>query len=1068
MRFRLTLLVGAVLWLSACRREAAPVQRTTRQVLVYSPTSSWYTEEGRALARWLEAIPVDAVVYTPTPDSLVEEVLLRYSALVLYLPQEDSFQIWHHADLERYVAAGNGVVVIDSGSVTPYLWPWYDSLLSHRLSANDVLLGPCTAFPYQGGRAVRCVPAALAATDSAAVWLARALNYAIGPNRYDYTRVVQPRAPHFNRFTKEVLDDDIYEPMEMVVLPDLKVLFLERRGKMKLYDPYRQQTFVVAEFDVCIEGNYEDGLHGLALDPGYGKDNWWIYVYYSPSSRCDLPEQYLSRFVFRDDSLHWHTEKVMLKVPVQRQTCCHSGGSVEFGPDGLLYLSTGDNTSSKESDGYSPLDERPGRAPFDAQKSSSNTNDLRGKILRIKPEPDGTYSIPEGNLFPPGTPHTRPEIYVMGCRNPFRISIDRRTGWLYWGDVGPDAGVDHPRYGPQSYDEWNQAKGPGNFGWPYFQADNKAFPMRDFATDEVAPPQDPQRPLNDSPNNTGLRELPPAQPAWIWYPYGPSKEFPLLGQGSRSAMAGPFYYADEVIPTSTVRFPEYYEGKLFIYEWARSWIKVLTLDEEGRLWKMEPFCPDMPISKPIELEFGPDGALYVLEYGRQYFMNNPDAALSRIAFATGNRAPVPHIWLSRRYGSAPMEVVVDASASFDYDAGDTLRFSWFVDEAPQAVGYGARDTFVFAQAGYHRIRLSVQDAHGAVAWRDVQVAVGNEPPVVHLELEANRSFWYGGEKVPYRVWVRDVEDEATTGIVPERVLVQQSWVADPDFLNRLRQGKETLPEGPLAYVEGLRLMRESDCFTCHEMASDNVGPAFRQIARRYEGRAAEVVPVLAQKVIRGGNGVWGEKLMAAHPQLAPEEAELMVRYILSLEEAHTLPPQGHFTFHRRATGVQGGYVLSAAYRDGGANGIAPLTGREWIVLRSPLLEAEWCDAYHKGLESRFGKNQEFTQVGLRAGGWLLFRQIDLQGIRGLRIRLRAVKGGVVQVRLDSAEGPQHGQVRVPASDTWHWVTIPLARQISGLRDLYIVFGGKPNMWTDKQGRAQEWDAWAVDKLEFTR
>ena len=85
------------------------------------------------------------------------------------------------------------------------------------------------------------------------------------------------------------------------------------------------------------------------------------------------------------------------------------------------------------------MDERPGRSPWDSQKSAANPNDLRGKIYRIHPEADGTYTIPKGNLFPPGTPGTRPEVYVMGNRNPFRISIDQKTGYLYWGEVGPDA-----------------------------------------------------------------------------------------------------------------------------------------------------------------------------------------------------------------------------------------------------------------------------------------------------------------------------------------------------------------------------------------------------------------------------------------------------------------------------------------------------------------------------------------------------------------------------------------------------------------------------------------------------
>jgi hypothetical protein len=68
-----------------------------------------------------------------------------------------------------------------------------------------------------------------------------------------------------------------------------------------------------------------------------------------------------------------------------------------------LYVSTGDNTNPFESDGYGPMDESPGRSPFDAQASSANPNDLRGKILRIHPKDDGTYAIPDGNLFPVAT-----------------------------------------------------------------------------------------------------------------------------------------------------------------------------------------------------------------------------------------------------------------------------------------------------------------------------------------------------------------------------------------------------------------------------------------------------------------------------------------------------------------------------------------------------------------------------------------------------------------------------------------------------------------------------------------
>ncbi len=233
----------------------------------------------------------------------------------------------------------------------------------------------------------------------------------------------------------------------------------------------------------------------------------------------------------RGDSLDLATAKIILEVPVQRDECCHTGGSIAFDARGNLYLSTGDNTNPFAT-GYAPIDERQGRSPWDAQKSSGNTNDLRGKILRIHPETDGSYTIPDGNLFPPGTPKTRPEIYTMGHRNPYRIAVDKRTGFVYWGDVGPDASVDSAGRGPAGHDEIGQARRAGNFGWPYFVGDNKAYfrtTRVDSVTVQAGAQFDPARPVNTSPNNTGLSELPPAQKAFIWYPYGPSAEFPVLG-----------------------------------------------------------------------------------------------------------------------------------------------------------------------------------------------------------------------------------------------------------------------------------------------------------------------------------------------------------------------------------------------------------------------------------------------------------------------------------------------------------------------------------------------------------
>ena len=219
-----------------------------------------------------------------------------------------------------------------------------------------------------------------------------------------------------------------------------------------------------------------------------------------------------------------------------------------FDSQGNLYASTGDNTHPGESDGFTPVDERDGRGPWNALKSAANPNDLRGKILRVHPEKDGTVTIPKGNLFPPGTPKTRPEIYVMGNRNPWRIEVDPKTGYLYWGEVGPDSGGPNENRGPAGFDEINQARVAGNFGWPLVIADNKPYRRYDFASRKTGEAWNPATPLNESRYNTGTQKLPPAQPAFIWYPYGHPLAFLRFEMEAAPPVRGRFIISTRHLP----------------------------------------------------------------------------------------------------------------------------------------------------------------------------------------------------------------------------------------------------------------------------------------------------------------------------------------------------------------------------------------------------------------------------------------------------------------------------------------------------------------------------------------
>jgi cytochrome c len=442
-----------------------------------------------------------------------------------------------------------------------------------------------------------------------------------------------PIGGEFEQVTLAMGSETAGEPIGLAVLPNGDAIHTSRDGRV-FYTTVEGDTTVAARLSVYTHD--EDGLQAVAVDPDFEQTSW-IYVYYAP--RLDTPAddpatpginegdaptdgteanfapykgwQHLSRFKLNGTTLDVASEQVILRVPSDRGICCHVGGDLAFDPAGNLYLSTGDDTNPFASDNYTPIDERPTRNPaYDAQRSSANTNDLRGKILRIRPQADGTYTIPAGNLFA--------EVYAMGFRNPFRISVDRETGRLYLGDYGPDAQTADPDRGPQGVVEFNQISGPGNYGWPYCTGPNLAYTDYDFATGASGSPFDCAAPVNESPRNTGLRELPPAQPAWIHYDggtvYYDGKATDEFGNGGEAPMGGPVYDYDASL-ASDVKFPEAYDGRLFVGDWSRGWIKTIEIGPEGEPAAIHPFFDTATIAAPMDMEFGPDGSLYVLDYG---------------------------------------------------------------------------------------------------------------------------------------------------------------------------------------------------------------------------------------------------------------------------------------------------------------------------------------------------------------------------------------------------------------------------------------------------------------------
>jgi cytochrome c len=1054
---KLLVLLGCCILFYSCTQEPP-------RVLVFSKTKGFRhqsIEAGKAALIKLGAEKGFGVDTTESADVFTAENLKKYRAVIFLSTTGDVLDQAQQNQFMQFIQSGGGYVGIHAAADTEYDWWWYGKLVgayfkSHpqiqeakfrkvkpfgednlpdewirtdelynykKISDEITVLYNLDESSYKGGENGENHPIAwyhdfdggrsfytgLGHTDesfSEELFLShlyQGIKYAIGEKKPDFAKARAKRVPEENRFTKNVLGNNFDEPTEMTILPDSRIIFIERKGAVKLYSPTTDSISLINTFNVWTK--FEDGMLGITADPYFAKNNW-LYIYYShPEKSANV----LSRFVFDGKKVDQASEVQILEVPTQREKCCHTGGSLTFAPDGNLFLSTGDNTSPFESDGFSPADERKDRSPFDAQGTSSNTNDLRGKILRIKPQADGSYTIPEGNLFPKGEDKTRPEIYVMGNRNPYRISVDRKTGFLYWGEVGPDAGNDSEERGPRGYDEVNQAQKAGYFGWPLFVGGNYAYGKHDFETKTTGAKHNPNNPINTSPNNTGKTELPSVSAPFIWYPYDASPDFPLMKTGGRNAMAGPVYYSED-FKGKAEAYPDYFDGKLIIYDWMRNWMHLVTMNEKGAIMDIEPFLPNMQFNNIIDMAFGPDGKLYTLEYGTQWFKQNQDARLSRIDFNGGNRPPQVVVSASKISGALPLEGTVSAAGTADPD-GDIVSYEMDLN------GVVTKSTtpdfkFNFDKAGIYRPKITAIDAKGAKASGEIVIIAGNEPPAIEISVSGNTDYYIQGSAIDYKVTVTDKEDGSTADgkIAAERVKITMDYHPQGYDMTAIAQGHQR------AELPGKLLIAESDCKSCHLVDQKSAGPSYRDVAKRY-AKDVRATEVLSDKILNGGSGNWGEVAMAAHPQLTKDQTVQMVEYILSLakeDKVKSLPLSGKSSFAvvpPPGPAATSAYVLTVTYEDSGANGMPSLSTTKQYVFKSPVLSA--AEATLTGGARKLNAGGFQIAENIKNNATATFADVDLTGVSSMSFviaEMGSMKSGTIEVWLDSKEGTKLGTV----------------------------------------------------------
>lgn len=217
-----------------------------------------------------------------------------------------------------------------------------------------------------------------------------------------------------------------------------RLFVLEQPGRIRILRGGRLLEEPFLDITDRVRAGGEQGLLGLAFHPAFGSGVDRFYVDYTDRSGDTVVSEF--HLTANTDRADPDSERVLLRI--DQPFANHNGGMLVFGPDGALYIGTGDGGSAGD--------------PFD---NGQRLDTLLGKLLRIEPEagPDGPYRIPADNPFV-DRPGARPEIWALGLRNPWRFSFDRATGQLWIADVGQGR-----------YEEVDRAPGGlgrgANYGW---------------------------------------------------------------------------------------------------------------------------------------------------------------------------------------------------------------------------------------------------------------------------------------------------------------------------------------------------------------------------------------------------------------------------------------------------------------------------------------------------------------------------------------------------------------------------------------------------------------------------
>jgi glucose/arabinose dehydrogenase len=545
-------------------------------------------------------------------------------------------------------------------------------------------------------------------------------------------------------FAVEDVLTGLEQPIAIRFLPDGRMLLVHKKGPIWIVNVQTNpvQSAVYMDLTAAAHGldfDQERGVLDIAIDPAFPTQPY-IYIFYTPTTGPAGGRARVSRFTHLQNaggvaSRGDLTSEVILWQDTQGyDSCCHFGGGLDFGPDGHLWLATGDH--------------------FQGSYASSLQH-AGGKVHRFTK----TGAVPAGNPYADGAGPNVDTVFAYGLRNPFRMRWDLPTGRLYIAEVGGNTqSIAWEDLHVIQYDRMSGRFVDDDYGTPQ---DNFVYDGINFGwpTVEGLPPHDDF-------------------PGWVIDAVG-EPVFAYKHAGSTAAINGGLVYRGTMFPTE-------YVGAYFYADSTRDFVRYLKFNPDGSVApNPNPAAislqnPDTtsysfdlePVGRIVSIDVGPEGALYYVSFtdsGGAYGEPNPSVlgAVRRYVYDAGNARPVINQFIATpASGASPLAVTFSVAATdpesdpmtFAIDFGDGVVTA----AAPLAAGTVTTVQHTYQADGAYQARVSVSDLLRTSS-STTTVSVGTPPVVTALTSTnprpgATSNMFRFGDTLTFSASASDAED----------------------------------------------------------------------------------------------------------------------------------------------------------------------------------------------------------------------------------------------------------------------------------------------------------------------